>query len=538
MNIRALTLQAAVVGLAFSVSAGAHDEPVAGKAPPEKLGTVHFANSCAPDVQVEFDRGVALLHSFWTRSAVQSFNAVVAKDPQCAIAYWGIAMSLQGNPLTGNAPSPKQAEDANAALAKARAIGAKTERERDYLAAIELVYKDVATTSLRERNKAYAEAMERLAARYPEDSEATIFYALALDMNVDLADKTYANQLKAAAILEKMFTVQPDHPGVAHYLIHSYDYPPIADKGVDAAKRYSGIAPSNAHALHMPSHIFTRVGSWRDSAATNELSAAAAARDGDWDEQRHALDYAEYAYLQMGQDASAAKVLAEVAAMGDKIVNPLRPASPYAMAAMPARYALERGAWTDAAKLEVRETKLAYAEAITHFARALGMALSGNPAGAKAEIDRLKELRRALDAANNTYWAEQVEVQALAASAWVALAEGNPKTALKLMGASADLEDSMEKHIVTPGPVLPARELLGDMLLATNQPVSALAAYEASAKREPNRFRGLYGAALAANAGGDQVKAAAYFAKLRDLATSAEPGRPEVVVARNYVAQK
>ncbi len=538
MKIREALLYAAVVGLVFAMPAWA-DEPTPGKAPPpEKLGIVHFSNSCAPAVQAEFDRAIALLHSFWTRSAIQAFNAVLAKDPECAIAYWGMAMSIQGNPLVAIAPSPKQVEDANAALAKARAIGAKTERERDYLAAIGIVYKDVATTSLRERNRAYAEAMERLAARYPEDSEATIFYALALDMNVDLADKTYANQLKAAALLEKAFTAQPDHPGVAHYLIHSYDYPPIADKGVGAARRYSSIAPSNAHALHMPSHIFTRVGSWRDSAETNERSAAAAARDGEWDDQRHALDYAEYAYLQMGQDANADRVLAELVAMGDKMVNPQRPASPYAMAATPARYALERGAWADAAKLEVHPTSIAYAEAITRYARALGLALSGNPEGAKAEVERLKDLRRALDSANNTYWAEQVEVQVLAASAWIAMAQENPSVALKLMRASADLEDSMEKHIVTPGPVLPARELLGDMLRAANQPASALAAYEASAKREPNRFRGLYGAAMAANAGGDHAKATAYFAKLRDLSTGADPGRPEIVVARNYVAQK
>jgi hypothetical protein len=521
---------AAWFGIAF-----AHDEDRPGAAARAQLGKVHFANSCSREVARDFDTAVALLHSFWAKDAIEGFNYVLKRDPGCAIAYWGIAMALQQNPLTGQEPNADARRAALEGLEKARAIGAKTQRERDYLGAIELIYKDADKVAFRDRRLAYEKAMQALAARYPDDTEARIFYALALDMTADLADKTYANQLKAAEILEPLFRQQPEHPGVAHYLIHSYDYPSIAARGVDAARRYAEIAPAHPHALHMPSHIFTRLGSWEDSVATNARSAAAAAAEKNGQEQAHAMDYQVYAYLQMGKDGEAKRVVDE----GRKITtfNPAIFIGPYGIAAMPARYALERQAWAEAAALEPSESRFAHTLALTHFARGLGAARSGDGAAGQKEAARLSELRDTLKQQNISYWANQVEVQRLAVAAWSALAQNNAKDALALMRASADLEDSMEKHIVTPAPLVPARELLAEMLLELKQPAEALAAFEAAAVREPNRFRNLLGSGRAAALAGDRAKAAAYYEKLIKLAGNAESTRPELQQAKEYLAR-
>ena len=505
------------------------------RTPPEDLGKVHFATSCSPAVEKQFDRAMALLHSFWAKDAIDGFIGVARADSTCAIAYWGIAMAMQQNPLTGQEPNAGASKDALAGLDRAKAIGARTQRERDYLAAIDLIYRDADKIAFRDRRLAYEKAMEALSQRYPEDTEAAIFYALSLDMTAQLTDRTYANQLKAAAILEKVLKQQPDHPGVAHYLIHSYDYPPIAERGLPAAKLYAQIAPNHPHALHMPSHIFTRRGMWQESIDTNLRSAAAAKAEGNGQEQAHAMDYLVHAYLQLGEDAEARRVVAESASIK---VNPAIFIGHYALAAMPARYAVERRAWSEAIALEPRTTPFLFPDAITHFARGLGYARSGDVASARTEESQLAQLREGLAQQKNTYWSNQVEVQRLAVHAWTAFAQGAQEDALKAMRASADLEDSMEKHIVTPSPVVPARELLGEMLIETKQSAEALRAFEASAQREPNRYRGVYGAAQAAALSGDRDKAKIYYARFVALTEKADRARPELQLAKAYLAQR
>ncbi len=499
----------------------------------EQLGTVDFENSCNPAIQETFQRAVAMLHSFRYGEAEKTFREVLAQDPTCAIATWGIAAILMSNPLAGVGPSPQWAERAQAAIDQGRRIGAKTQRERDYIEAVAAYYEDWANRPERTRQLARARAFETLAARYPADDEAQIFYALYLAGTQSLADQTYATYLKAAEILEKQFVKHPDHPGVAHYLIHSYDAPPIAQKGLPAARRYASIAPAAPHALHMPSHIFTRVGAWTESAATNERSAVAAKRDNDFDEQLHAMDYMVYAYLQLARDNDARRVMEEGAQVTG--FTTLRFAGPYAQAAMPARYAIERGDWRQAAKLEARSSGFPFTVALTHFARAIGAARSGDPASADKDVQELARLRDALKAAKNEYWAIEVEVSRLGAAAWTAWAQGKHEEALGLMRSAADIEDKNEKHIVTPGRIVPARELLGQMLLDLKRPADALREFEVSHTREPDRFRGLYGAAQAAAESGDNAKAKRYFSRLMEIAGQGT-ARPELAQARAFLA--
>jgi hypothetical protein len=497
---------------------------------------VHFATSCDPAVERQFDRAMALLHSFWAKDAIAEFKAVLRQDPGCAIAYWGIAVAHQQNPLTAQQPASPAAQDALAGLDKATAIGAKTQRERDYLAAIEVIYRNADRIDFRSRRLAYEKKMEALAKRYPDDPEASIFHALALQMTADLTDKTYANQLKSAAILERLAKDQPQHPGIVHYLIHAYDYPALAERGLPAARLYARIAPNHPHALHMPSHIYTRLGMWQDSIANNRRSAAAARAEGNGQEQAHAMDYLVHAHLQMGQDAEAKRIVSEVASITG--VNPDIFIGPYGMAAMPARYVLERRAWKEATALAPHATRFLFPEAITHFARGLGYAHTGDLAAAREEEATLGKLRDQLAERKIAYWSSQVEVQQLAVAGAIAFAQGDRDAALDASRASADLEDSMDKHIVTPSPVVPARELLGDMLLEAGRPAEALAAFEASARREPNRLRGLYGAARAAALAGDREKARMYYAKLVALTENGDGSRPELRQAKAYLAQR
>ena len=511
-----------------------HDHPAAGR-----LGTVHFETSCAKAVQPQFDRGIAFLHSFWFSAAVESFTTVLNGDPRCAMAHWGIAMSWWGNPF-GGFRTPQALVAGLAASDAGRASGAGTDREKAYLAAVDTLFRDATTRDQRSRTVAYEKAMEALAARYPDDTEARIFYALALGQTALPTDKTYANQLKAAGILEREFAQQPEHPGLAHYIIHSFDVPPLARRGLDAARRYASIAPDAPHALHMPSHTYTRVGLWQDSIDTNLASAAAAHNDpGAASEELHALDYQVYAYLQTAQDAAAARTLPLVAPLAPRIPNAgAGSAAPpsagyYAVAAIPARYALERAAWTEAAALLPPRTPFGWADAVTHFARALGAARSGQVAAARQDVARLATLRDAVEKTKDAYWTEQVEIQRRGAEAWVLLAEGRPAEALTLMREAADREDATEKSAVTPGPIKPARELLGEMLLQLQRPAEALTEFEATLAKEPNRFRALYGAARAADAAGQRAQAAAYFASLVAIATRADqPPRPELAEAR------
>ncbi len=530
-----------VLGLTASLASvpafAQHDHPEGGT-PPDQLGTVHFVNSCSPGVEKDFDRAIAMLHSFWFSASIKTFEEVLSKDPACAMAHWGIAMSWWGNPF-GGFRSPKAIQDGTAAVEKARAANAKTERERDYIAAVALLFKDAGTVDQRTRTLAYEQAMEKVAAKYTEDPEARIFYALSLDQTNLPTDKTYANLLKAAEILEKEFKTQPDHPGIAHYIIHSYDVPALAPKALDAAKRYAKIAPAAPHALHMPSHTFTRVGYWQESIETNIASAAAARKDKAPSEELHALDYQTYAYLQTAQDALAKKVLEQIPAIGAQIqVNVAGAAAPapagyFALAAIPARYTLERNDWAGAAKLSPKETRFPWTDAVTYFARALGAARSGNPAAAAKDVETLNALAAKLREAKDAYWTGQVEIQAKAASAWIAFAEGKKDEGIALMREAAGMEDLTEKSAISPGPIKPAHELLGEMLLEAGKPAEALAEFEATMKKEPNRFRGVYGAAVAAERSADKAKAKQYYKQLLQICERGDASaRPELAAAR------
>ena len=499
----------------------------------QQLGNVHFATSCNEVAQRRFDRAMRYQHSFWYRQSKELFETVLAADPDCGIAYWGIALSLWNNPH--NPPPAPNLAPALAAIEKGKSVGAKSERERDYINALAVLYTDYDKIDYNARLQNYLKAMETLAAKYPDDDEAQIAYAITLNVAASPADKTYANQLKGAAILEPIFKRLPQHPGVAHYLIHLYDYPPIAEKGLDAARRYATIAPAAPHAQHMPSHIFTRVGYWKESIASNTASVKAAKAEKESNEELHASDYTVYAYMQLARDAQARAMLDAMANV--TAFNPDVQAGPFALAASPARYAVERQDWRGAAQLEVRPTKFAHVEAISHFARALGAARSGDPESAQAEIAKLAELRDKLRDAKNAYWANQVDIQHQVASAWLLQAQGKRDDALAAMRAAADAEDKTEKSPVTPGPLAPARELLGAMLLERGAPAEALAAFEATLRKEPHRFNATAGAAAAADQLGDKAKATAYCEQLVALAEGSDSDRPALAVARQYLAK-
>jgi len=521
---------ATLAGMEIASEPHHHSDNAAGTAP-EQLGRVSFANTCSPAVQAAFERGVALLHSFWWQEGERTFREVLERDPKCAIATWGIATILIGNPF-GGGPTAAQVQLAQAAIGRGRAIGAKTERERLFIEAVAQYYADAANHAHRARLKSLSDAFEKLAARFPEDDEAQIFSALYLTSTQDPSEQTFATALKAAAILEAQFRKHPEHPGVAHYLIHSYDYPPIAARGLSAARRYSEIAPSAPHALHMPSHIFTRVGAWQDSVASNLRSESAAKAEHAFADQLHAMDYLVYADLQLARDIEARRVVEDAPGVrGDEEIR----AAPYALAAIPARYAIERNAWNEAAQLRPQATRFPYTAAFTHFARALGEARSGDAAAAERDVRELARIVDALKADKDDYWAIEVEVQRLGGAAWVAFSKGDLDAAFRLMAAAADLEDKSEKSAVTPGRLVPARELLGDMLLESGKPADALAEYERSQLRDPNRFRSLYGAGQAAAQSGNRDRARSYFLRLIDMAGCGE-SRPEMQFARRYVA--
>lgn len=526
----ALALAATTAAWAHSPDGLSHSHDKLGK-PPEQLGRVSFDNSCAPAVQERFERAMALLHSFWWREGEQAFREVLELNPNCAIATWGLATILIGNPFAAG-PSPAQVLQAKAVIERGRAIGVKTERERMFIEAVGQYFGGATERTHGARIRSLSDAFENLAKSFPDDNEAQIFSALYLTVTQELTEKTFASALKAAAILEAQTLKHPEHPGAAHYLIHSYDYPPIADKGLQAARRYTDIAPSAPHALHMPSHIFTRVGAWQDSVESNLRSASVAKAEGDFEDQMHAMDYLAYAYLQLAQDNAAQRVVEEA--------RNVQSASPglgvaYARAAIPARYAIERGAWHEAAQLEPYATRFAFITAFTHFARAVGAARSGDVAAAERDVQELARIVNTLKAANNAYWATEVEVQHLGASAWIEFARGNREAAIELMLAAADLEDTSEKHGVSPGRLVPTHELLGDMLLESGKPAEAFVQYERSQERDPNRFRSLYGAGQAAVQSGNRDKAKYYFTRLLELAGSGEP-RPELQNVRRYLA--
>jgi tetratricopeptide (TPR) repeat protein len=539
MRLTSKHLAVAVVALCMCVGtalwAGAQGNVIK----PEQLGQVNFPVSCSGEVTDKFHRAMALYHSFDWKQGKAAFEEIASVDPRCGMAYWGLAMIAADNPF-GWPVTLKLPEGAEA-IQKAKDLGAATPRERDYIAALEVLYTDHATVPHRQRALAYEQAMEKLAATYPNDVEATILYGLAVSANHDLNDKTFARPLKAASLLEPLFSAYPHHPAVAHYLIHSYDYPPIANKGLEAAKRYAQVAPDAAHAQHMPSHIFTRVGAWRESVASNQASIAVAKADTRY--IPHGWDYMVYAYLQMADDAGADKVGADARTMGT--LNDSTFGEVFGVTAIPARLALERGRWAEAAKIELHPLvseagwkRFPQAEAINAFARALGAARSGDVAGARRQIERLHSLQQSLSERKLAYWAEQVEIQAKVATAWALYAEGKHEEALGAMRAAADHEDQTEKHVVTPGPIMPARELLGEMLMELGRPAEALPQYEASIAKEPNRFRGLYGAGLAAERAGDLTRARGHYEKLVAISAPSAGARTELIYAKQVLSQR
>jgi hypothetical protein len=487
------------------------------------LGTVHFDTSCAPATRPTFEKGVALLHSFGFTGAVQAFNDVLAVDSTCVVAYWGLALSAWGNPFAAGIKPNAQLERGLGAVKRGQTLGGGTDRERAFIAAVAKLYENYPSADQRTRVLAYRDAMADIARRYPSDEEASIFYAAALAFSADPNDKTYESQTRAAAILEPLAARLPNHPGVAHYLIHAYDVPALAAKGIPAANRYAAIAPASAHALHMPSHTYTRVGEWQESIATNLRSAAAASAEGAVAETLHANDYLMYAYLQTGQDSAAARVLAALPALAARYdpngpTTGAPPAAAYfAMAAIPARYALERGDWSSATRLEAHHTAFPFADAVTWFARGIGAARMGDTVLSADAVRQLGQLRDVLTQRKEAYWTQQVEIQSRGVEAWRAFARGARTEALAAMRATADLEATTEKNAITPGPIVPARELLGEMLLASGDAGAAYKEFEATLVTEPRRYRAVVGAMRSAKAAGNSSAANRYTAQLAQL---------------------
>jgi tetratricopeptide (TPR) repeat protein len=498
----------------------------------QQLGTVHFKTSCNEVAQRRFDRGMRYQHSFWYVNAKEIFEEAIKADPTCAMAYWAIALTLMDNPHAA-IPQPNLAPGL-AAITKAKEIGAPTERERDYIDALMVMYTDYDKIPHVQRMRALRDALGRVAAKYQDDDEAQIAYAIILNTSADLHDKSYAQQTKGAAILEPISKRLPQHPGVTHYLIHLYDYPSTAHKGLDAANRYAKIAPAAPHAQHMPSHIYTRVGYWKESIDSNAASVKAAKAEKSVGNYLHAQDYMVYAHLQLGQDKQARAVMDDM--MKETSFKATVVAADYALAASPARYAIERGDWDGASQLSVRPSGMNAAMAVSHFARALGAARSGKPEAAKEDIQKLAELRDKLRDAKDNYWSEIVDIQRQVAAAWILHAEGKYDEALSAMSAAADAEDKTEKHAVTPGPLAPARELYGFMLLDRGMTREALAAFEATKAKEPNRFQGFAGAAKAAEALGDTEAARDNYKQLVTLTANADTERPELATAKTYLA--
>ena len=490
-----------------------------------ELGNVTFPVTCNAPAQAEMHRAVAMLHSFWFTEARKTFEGVAQADPACGIAYWGVALTHFGNPMAGGSTGPAQVAGWEAAQ-KAVQIGGKSDRDRAYIDAAVALFKDYATTTNRARMQAYEAAFQSIVTRYPDDTEGRIFHDIFLVATAPPTDLTFAQQKKAAEELTELYRKQPRHPGLAHYIIHAFDSPPLARNALDAARQYADIAPAAPHAIHMPSHIFTRLGYWDESIKANRRSADLEPTPG---AKSHALDYMVYAYLQQGRDDAARKVIEEIGGntAGEYSTGAL---GSYNALAMPARFALERDDWTTAAALKV-VTAPPSAEAVTHFAKALGAARSGNLETAKQEIAALEKMVTDLTAAKDAYWSHVVDAQRMAVTAWIAHAEGRHREALQLARAAADKEEQVEKHPVTPGPLIPARELLGDILMVHNQPADALAAYEATLTREPNRERTIAGAARAAKAAGKADVARKYYAALVTL-MDPQSSRPELTEAK------
>ncbi len=538
MNI---LLAASALALAITGSQSDHSHS-------PQLGKLSFESSCTPEAQAVLERALGWLHSFEYQEAERTFAAAAAADPGCAIAHWGVAMS-QYHPLWAP-PSAAELDKGKAVLAKARTARA-SERERDFIGALEVFYRDSDRLNHKTRALAYTQAMEQLHRRHPADDEAAVFYALSLVAAGTMDnDPNFEREKAAAAILNTVLARRPEHPGVAHYLIHSFDYPQLAHLALDAARRYADIAPSSPHAQHMPSHIFVRLGLW-DEVIKSNLASEAASRafakaqglEGSSSERLHAMDYLAYGYLQRGQDSAARQVLADL--NGIERADPPVFSVAYAATAIPARLLLERRRWSDAAALELQDNvrglapldSFKWAEAHIRFERAVGAARSGQVAAAREELAKLSQIEQSLTVPPGTYdWRTQVSIERQIAAAWLARAERKDDEAVRLMRAAADLDDATEKHPVTPGAILPAREQLAELLLELGRPAEAVREYEAALTRAPRRLAGLYGAARAARLAGDAATARRYYAELVKLTRDADQTLEEVKEARAYSA--
>ena len=540
MKTRRLTTWIIFIGLSGLIATASGHEPTAAEQMLQldeaALGSVRFENSCSQDVQATFNRGIALLHSFWFSAAIDTFSEVLAHDPKCAMAEWGKAMSHWGNPL-GNNRAKEQLKRGAESVSRARKLPTGDTRERDYIDAVAKLYENYETTEDHPRAVAFEKAMETLVENYPDDSEAAIFYAMALNGTADLTDKTYAQPLRAAKILEAAFEAEPNHPGIAHYIIHSYDAPALAKHALPAAQQYASIAPAAPHALHMPSHTFTRLGYWQQSIETNLRSADAAMAAGSPGEALHAIDYMTYAYLQTGQDAAAAATLPRAAKIFSQLAKNDRylVAGAYAAAAVPTRYALERGDWAAAITVPRVKSPAPFVDAIVDFSHGIGAARSNNFDTAAEALKNLNTSKDKLQ--NNPYWAGRVAIQRTIVEAWLERARGNHSAAVTTMRKALELENASEKSAISPGPLAPAGEQLGELLLELGRADEALNAFQAAVEKEPGRFRGLYGAAIAAQKTGNAALSHQYFSRLIEICDDADAERPELLRAQAHLEE-
>lgn len=507
----------------------------------EAFGKLSFDISGTEKSKEDFNLGLKLLHSFEYDEAEKAFAKIIDEDPGCAMAYWGVAMA-NFHPLW-TPPSEAELKKGSAAAKAGESIKNKSKKEGEYIGAIAAFYEDWEKQDHAARCARFEKAMAQLHANYPEDQEATIFYALALDATASPKDKTYQKQLQAGALLQALYPEQPEHPGIIHYIIHTYDYPGLAERALPAARRYAQVAPSSAHALHMPSHIFTRLGLWQECIVSNRASvasaqcyASAAGIRGHWDEELHGLDYLMYAFLQQGANDSAKKLLDYVNGINE--VNPANFKVAYSFAAMPCRFALENRNWREAATLQVHAPgidwdKFPWPQAMIHFTRLMGLVHLDSLSVAQTELSKLKSLHETLVQQKDAYKADQVLIQIKTGDAWIQLKSGKIEEAIAMMQSAADMEDRTGKHPVTPGEVLPARELLGDMYSVLNRWEDALFAYKADLKDRPNRFNALHGAGLAAEKSGKRQEAAEYYQQL--LMVAATSNRPELREARRFL---
>ena len=512
--------------------------------PDKQFGSVDFEMTCNEKAKKDFNLAIELLHSFEYDESEKVFAKVIDETPECAMAYWGVAM-CNFHPLW-TPPTELELQKGSKAIGIANTISKKSERESAYINAISTFYQDWNKTDHHTRCINYEKAMGKIHTAYPDDKEAAIFYALSLDASANPNDKTYINQKKAGSILNALYPSEPNHPGIIHYIIHTYDYPGLAELALPAARKYAAVAPNSAHALHMPSHTFTRLGLWDECIKSNLASVASAkcyaeqsGIKGHWDEELHGMDYLMYSYLQKGENKLANEQLKYLETIHE--VHPANFKVAYAFAAIPARFLLENKNWYRAATLQMAPANFSWLqfpwqESIIHFTRLLGAAHLGNIKNANIELEKLKLLHDTLEQQKDEYKSQQVAIQIKTGEAWIQFAKEKTTVALNLMKLAADMEDGTEKHPVTPGEVLPARELLGDMLLQINQYENALLAYEAVLQKYPNRFNSLYGAGLAAEKSEQKQKAVFYFKQLLTISDTLKSDRPELAATRNFLA--